>query len=156
MWLSVVLRMKTELIWLQHLISTDLELFRIVLYQKISGNICRHNSRCALDYKESCKIRSFNGNLLPWWTRKSKERKMHSFSLQCTFLVTSFSVSSVTLRVDFYCRVFFYVRTCVKFTFANKIEAKNKRSFVSVSTASKSQHFISCVYSIYLINIYVR
>ena len=71
---------------------------------------------------------------------------MHSFSLQCTFLVTSFSVSSVTLRVDFYCRVF---------TFANKIEAKNKRSLVSVSTASKSQHFMSCVYSIYVINIYV-
>ena len=151
MWLSVVLRMKTELIWLQHLISTDLELFRIALCQKISGNICRHNSRCALDYKESCKIRSFNGNLLPWWTRKSKERKMHSFSLQCTILVTSFSVSSVTLRVDFYCRVFFYVRTCVKFAFA-----KNKRSLVSVSTASKSQHFISCVFSICVINIYVR
>ena len=81
---------------------------------------------------------------------------MHFFSLQCTFLVTSFSVSSVTLRVDFYCRVFFYVGTSVKFTFANKIEAKHERSLVSVSTASKSQHFIFCVYSIYVTNIYVR
>ena len=50
---------------------------------------------------------------------------MHSFALQCTFLVTSVSVSSVTLRVDFYCFVFFYVGTCVKLTFANKIGAKN-------------------------------
>ena len=81
---------------------------------------------------------------------------MHSFSLQCTFLATTFSVSSVTLRVDFYCRVFFYVRPCVSFPFANKIEAKNERSHISVSTASKSQHFISCVYSIHVIKIYVR
>ena len=78
--LSVVLKMKTELIWLQHLISTDLELFRIVLYQKISGNIYRHNSRCVLDYKEGWEIRSFNGNLLQWWTKKSKNRKLHPIS----------------------------------------------------------------------------
>ena len=37
------------------------------------------------------------------------------------------------VRVDFQCRVIFtYVRACVKFTFANKIEAIHKRSLVGV------------------------
>ena len=77
---------------------------------------------------------------------------MHSFSLQCTFLVTSFSVSSVTLRVDFYCRVFFYVRTCVKFTFVNKIGAKHERSLVSVKVETRST--TSSVSTLYILRLF--
>ena len=45
----------------------------------------------------------------------------------------------------------FYVRTCVKFTFANKIEAMYEGSHVSVkvetrSTSRLAQHLISCLY----------
>ena len=45
----------------------------------------------------------------------------------------------------------FYVRTCVKFKFANKIEAMYERSHVSVkvetrSTSRLAQHLISCLY----------
>ena len=44
-----------------------------------------------------------------------------------------------------------YVRTCVKFTFANKIEARYEGSHVSVkvetrSTSRLAQHLISCLY----------
>ena len=57
----------------------------------------------------------------------------------------------------------FYVRTCVKFTFANEMEAMFERSHVNVkfeprSTSrflKKAQHFISCVYFIYEIEINV-
>ena len=38
----------------------------------------------------------------------------------------------IRVRVDFHCRVIFSMRTCVKFTFANKIEAMYERSHVSV------------------------
>ena len=44
------------------------------------------------------------------------------------FTFAAFSVN-VTLRVDFQCWVVF---TCVKFPFANKIEAMHERSLVSV------------------------
>ena len=43
------------------------------------------------------------------------------------------------LRVDFQCsRVIFNVRTCVKFTFANEIEAVYERSLVSVKVEPRS------------------
>ena len=43
------------------------------------------------------------------------------------------------LRVDFQCsRVIFNVRTCVKFTFANEIEAVYQRSLVSVKVEPRS------------------
>ena len=61
------------------------------------------------------------------------------------------------LRVDFQCRVIFM---CVKFTFANKIEAMHERSLVSVkveplSTSRLIRHFLSCLCVIYVIKIYV-
>ena len=58
----------------------------------------------------------------------------------------------------------FYVRTCVKFTLANEIEAMFERSHVNVKfeprstfffLKKKAQHFIACVYFIYEIKIYV-
>ena len=57
----------------------------------------------------------------------------------------------------------FYVRTCVKFTFANEIEAMFERSHVNVKFEprstfflnKKAQHSIACVYFIYEIKIYV-
>ena len=43
------------------------------------------------------------------------------------------------LRVDFQCsRVIFNVRTCVKFTLANEIEAVYERSLVSVKVEPRS------------------
>ena len=54
------------------------------------------------------------------------------------------------------------MRTCVKFTFENKIiEAMHERSLVSVkveprSTSRLSSPFFSGLYFIYVINIYVR
>ena len=53
--------------------------------------------------------------------------------------------------------------TCVKFTFANKIEAMFERSHVNVKfeprstlkKKKKAQHFISCLYFIYEIKICV-
>ena len=68
----------------------------------------------------------------------------------------------IRVRVDFHCRVIFpWMRTCVKFTFADKIEAMYERSHVSVkvesrSTSLQSQQFKSCLYLIYVIKIYLR
>ena len=50
----------------------------------------------------------------------------------------------------------FYVRTCVKFTFANKIEAMHERSLVSVKVEPRSTSRLSsarfiCLYFIYII-----
>ena len=48
------------------------------------------------------------------------------------------------LRVDFQCsRVIFNVRTCVKFTFANEIEAVYERSLVSVKVEPRSTFFVA-------------
>ena len=44
------------------------------------------------------------------------------------------------VRVDFQCRVIF---TCVKFTFANKIEALHERSLVSVKVEPRSTSRLS-------------
>ena len=62
------------------------------------------------------------------------------------------AASTTCLRVDFRCRVIFnYVRTCVKFTFAKKIEAMYEGLHLSVkvetrSTSRLAQHLISCLY----------
>ena len=56
----------------------------------------------------------------------------------------------IRIRVNFHCRVIFPC-ACVKFTFANKIEAMYERSRVS-----ESRQFISCLYLIYEIKIYLR
>ena len=55
----------------------------------------------------------------------------------------------------------FYVRTCIKFTFASKIEATHERSLVNVnieprSTPCSNSAFLCCLYFIYVIKIYVR
>ena len=42
-----------------------------------------------------------------------------------------------SIRVDLQCRNF-YVRSCVKFTFANKIEAMHERSLVSLKVEPRS------------------
>ena len=60
----------------------------------------------------------------------------HQIPSSKTTLDTLIGVSALTIvirvRVDFHCRVIFSMRTCVKFTFANKIEAMYERSHVSV------------------------
>ena len=49
------------------------------------------------------------------------------------------------VRVDFHCRVIFtWLRACVKFTFANKIEAMDERSHESVKVEPLST---SCLIS---------
>ena len=50
--------------------------------------------------------------------------------------------SSPKLRVDFQCRVFF-VRTCVKFTLANILEAMHERLHVSVKVEPHSTSRLS-------------
>ena len=51
----------------------------------------------------------------------------------------------------------FYVGTCVKFTFANKMEARHEKSLISVKVDPRSTSllssalFISCLYFIYVI-----
>ena len=56
----------------------------------------------------------------------------------------------------------FYMSTRVTFTFANKIEAMHERLLVSVKVEPRStsrfeaQHFLSCLYFIYVNKIYVR
>ena len=50
--------------------------------------------------------------------------------------------SSQKLRVDFQCRVFF-VRTCVKFTLANILEAMHERLHVSVKVEPHSTSRLS-------------
>ena len=55
------------------------------------------------------------------------------------------------LRVDFHCN--FYVRTCVKFTFANRIEAMHERSLASVKVEPRSTSFPLFIMPVfYLIN----
>ena len=79
---------------------------------------------------------------------------------------------SLTLHIDESGRLFvnkgrfpvsrnFYLRTCIKFTFANKIEATHERSFVNVNIEPRSSPCLSsavltCLYFIYVIKIYVR
>ena len=100
--------MKTELIWLQRLINTDLELFHIVLHQRISGNIYRRSSSRVLKHKEGFKIRSFHGHLQQYWTNKSKRKTLYVVSLrEYDFrLVSPFAVSvlimiSAIVKKDF-------------------------------------------------------
>ena len=94
--------MKTELIWLQRLINTDLELFHIVLHQRISGNIYRRSSSRVLKYKEGFKIRSFHGHLQQDWTNKSKRKTLYvvyDFRLVSPFVVTV--LISAIVKKDF-------------------------------------------------------
>ena len=55
--------------------------------------------------------------------------------------------SLLCVRLDFPLSGNFYVRTCVKFMFANKIEAIYERSHVSVKVEPRSTlRFISTLY----------
>ena len=54
-----------------------------------------------------------------------KTRETRAAAARAIFVPHVFSLDG--LRDDFQCRVNFYVRTCVKFTFANKIEAMHER-----------------------------
>ena len=75
LWLCAALRMKTELTWLPHWISTGLVLFHIAHRQKKSDNTSRHSSTLALNNRESSETGSCLGHLQPWWTKRGKERK---------------------------------------------------------------------------------
>ena len=57
--------------------------------------------------------------------RSRKTRETRAAAARAIFVPHVFSLDG--LRNDFQCRVNFYVRTCVKFTFANKIDAMHER-----------------------------
>ena len=107
------------------------------------------------------------------WADENSRKNSHGWKQQ-VFLRRSKKLSHVAqIHV---CRVFrkrdskgwfpvlrnFYVRTCVKFPFANKIEAMHERSLVSVTELNlaqllvQAQPFLSCLYFIYVIKIHVR
>ena len=61
----------------------------------------------------------------------------------------------VCLRVDFPLSRNFYVCTCVKFTFANKIEGMHERLLVSVKVEPRSTCRLSSVSTFYLASILI-
>ena len=67
----------------------------------------------------------------------------------CAFAGKNYATVEINAEGLFQVSRNFYVRTCVKFTFANKIEIMHERSLVSVKV--ELRHYFN-----YVIKIYVR
>ena len=80
--------------------------------------------------------------LKPHWT------PYHVYTKHFFIIGVSTLTIEIRVRVDFHCRVIFpCLCTCVKFTFANKIEAMSERSHVSAKVESRStSRLISTIY----------
>ena len=76
---------------------------------------------------------------------------LRRYTFDYTTVISRFSVS---FGVDFHCREIFTSRTCVKFTFADEIEAMYERSHVSVDLEVKPCSTSCLISTLYILPLF--